>query len=481
VSTPAVASRMPHVFALLLGVIVVCGLLTYVVPSGEFTREARVIEGTPRTVVVPNTYESEPKLITWRGVLLGEDVEGRGTPVGVLQLLSAVPRGMAESAEIIFLIFIIGGVFGILQHSGALTAGVHALLGRFGHSGPGVTIALMLVLAAGASTLGMGEEFIPLVPVFLLVSRQLGYDRIYGVALVVLAYTTGFAAATTNPFTVNVAQGIAELPLNSGMGLRLAFFATCMVVMLRYILRYGARVRRDRSSSIMPEDDFDLGDVVVEREQFTRRHAAILASGAAIFGFIVYSVQALGWWMAEMSGGFLLIGLVAAALARMRPNEAAGAFVRGMESMVVAALVVGFARGIQVVLADGQILDTLIHYASAPLGTVPNVLAAQGMFGVQLVLNFFIPSGSGQAAVTMPLMAPLADVVGLTRQTAVFAFTCGDGFSNSIIPTSGILMAMLSIAQVPYERWLRFVLPLFLQLVVVAAVFLGIAVAIGYR
>jgi uncharacterized ion transporter superfamily protein YfcC len=474
--------RVPHVFVLLTGVILACSLLTYVVPSGEYERRQVEIEGHPRTVVVPGTFTPQPKHLSAEALLAGQEVEGRATPVGLLQFLTAIPRGMAESADIIFLIFILGGVFGILQASGALTGGVHALLDRYGASGPGVTIALMLVLAAGASTLGMGEEFIPLVPVFLLVSRELGYDRIYGLAIVLLAYTVGFAAATTNPFTVSVAQGIAELPLNSGMALRLAFFVVCMAVTLRYVLRYGARVRRDRSASLMPDDPFELDLTgAPERGPFTGRHRAILLVGAAIFAFIVYAVQGFGWWMAEMSGGFLLIGIAAAAIARMRLDDAARAFVRGAEEMVVAALVVGFARGIQVVLTDGEILDTLIHAAAGVLGRVPDVLAAQGMFLFQLGLNFFIPSGSGQAAVTMPLMAPLADVVGLTRQTAVLAFTAGDGLSNMLIPTSGILMAMLGIAKVPYDRWVRFVVPVFLQLVAVAAVFLGVAVVVGYR
>jgi uncharacterized ion transporter superfamily protein YfcC len=473
--------RMPHVFVLLTAVILACSILTWIIPSGEYARETRVIEGAQRTVVVPGTYTTEPKHITPRGVLVAEEVAGRATPVGALGFLTAIPRGMAEAADIIFLIFILGGVFGILQHSGALTGGVHALLDRFGRSGPTVTVALMLVLAAGASTLGMGEEFIPLVPVFLLVSKELGYDRVYGVALVLLAYNVGFAAATTNPFTVNVAQGIAELPLNSGIGFRLVFFAACMAVMLRYVLRYGARVRANRSASVMPGDPFELETDTIAREAFTARHRVILVGAALIFIGIVYAVQTQGWWMAEMSGGFLLIGFFAAAVARMPTNEAARAFVRGMEEMVVAALVVGFARGIQVVLNDGRILDTIIHAAATTLGGVPDILAAQGMFVFQLVLNFFIPSGSGQAAVTMPIMAPLADVIGLTRQTAVFAFTSGDGFSNAIIPTSGILMAMLGIAKVPYERWLRFVLPLVLQLIAVAALFLAIAVLIDYR
>jgi uncharacterized ion transporter superfamily protein YfcC len=185
--------------------------------------------------------------------------------------------------------------------------------------------------------------------------------------------------------------------------------------------------------------------------------------------------------MADMAGGFFLMGIAAAALARLPLAEASKAFVRGMEDMVVAALVVGFARGISVVLADGQILDTIVHGAAGLLSHVPRYVAVLGMLAFESTLNLLVPSGSGQAAVTMPLMAPLSDILGITRQTAVLAFTCGDGFSNSIIPTSGILMAMLALAKIPYGTWLRFMLPLFLQLMGLSAVFLIIAVAIGYH
>jgi uncharacterized ion transporter superfamily protein YfcC len=187
----------------------------------------------------------------------------------------------------------------------------------------------------------------------------------------------------------------------------------------------------------------------------------------------------MGWWLPEMAGGFLLMGLVALTIGRVPLDEGVSAAVRGMEEMVVAALVVGFARGVTVVMMDGMILDTLIYSAATALQHVPRMVAAEGMLVFQTALNFFIPSGSGQAAVTMPLMAPLADVLGLTRQTAVFAFTCGDGFANLVIPTSGVLMAMLALAKVPFERWMKFVAPVFLQLITLAAVFLAISVAIG--
>jgi uncharacterized ion transporter superfamily protein YfcC len=317
---------------------------------------------------------------------------------------------------------------------------------------------------------------VPLVPIFLLVSRRMGYDRVFGVALVYLSAMVGFAAATTNPFTVQIAQGIAGVPLGSGLGFRLIFFACALTLAIAHVLRYGGRVRRDPSRSLVP-----WNEPAPDREEpaaaaLSRAQGAIVLSAALIFAGTLYAIQTQGWWLAEMSGGFLLIGFVATLLARLPVTEATSAFVRGLEEMVVPALVVGFARGIQVVLEDARVLDTIIHGAAALLQGVPPVVAAQGMLLFQTVLNFFIPSGSGQAAVTMPLMAPLSDVLGLTRQTAVFAFTCGDGFSNIVIPTSGILMAMLGLGGVPYDRWLRFVVPLFLQLLALSGLFLAVAV-----
>ncbi len=473
--------KIPHVFTLLTGVIFVSTLLTYIIPSGSYQRQTQEIGGQTRTIVVPGTYQQSEKHISLRGIVIGEDVEGKTTPASLHSFLTAIPRGLKKAADIIFFIFIIGGVFGIFQRTGTISGVIHKLLGKFGQSGPLLTIILMFVFAAGGSTLGMGEEYIPLVPILLMVSKELGYDRIYGLALVMLAADMGFAAATTNPFTVNVAEGIAELPLNSGLWLRAIFFLVIMIVTVSFLLRYGAKIKRNPAAGIMPEDKFELEERHLEKHDFTRAHLWIVVVCAAIFGFILYSVQTQGWWMSDMAGGFFLMGIVATIIARLPIAEATKAFVRGMEEMLVAALVVGFARGIQVVFTDGQILDTIIYAAASTLEQVPLFVAAQGMLVFQTCLNFLIPSGSGQAAVTMPIMAPISDVIGLTRQTAVFAFQCGDGFSNTIVPTSGILMAMLTLAKIPYQKWLKFVLPLFLQLMVIAAIFLAIAVVVGYK
>lgn len=474
--------RIPHVFALLTIVTALAAIATWVVPSGEYRRETRSIEGRERTVVVPGTFRPEPKAFSVRGALLGgEAPEGRSMPVSLLGFLSAIPRGLEQSADIVFFIFIIGGTFGILQRTGTIPAAIRALLDRFGHSAPLLTVVIMLAVAVGGSTLGMGEEFIPLIPVFLVIANRIGYDRIYGLCLVMLAADVGFAAATTNPFTVNIAQGIAELPLNSGIGLRLAFFAVAMTITILYVLRYGARIRANPAASLMHGDTEPMPEDTLDDHAFTGRHRWTLALCLAIFAGILWGVQSLGWWLNDMAGGFFLMGIVAMLACRLPLGEAMKAYVHGLENMVVAALVVGFARAITVVLNDGLIMDTLIHSAATVLQTVPPFVAVEGMFVFQSSLNVLVPSGSGQAAVTMPLMAPLADVIGLTRQTAVLAFQFGDGLSNMIIPTSGVLMAMLTLAKIPYGTWLRFAGPLFLILSAVAAVFLAVAVMTGYR
>jgi len=458
----------------------ICSIFTYIITSGKYKRETKQVGTITRNVVVPGTYKELPKHISPEGVIIGEEVEGKASPVSFFGFLSAIPRGMEEAADIIFFIFIIGGVFGIMQKTGTIMAFIQKLLDMFGHSANLLVIILMIAVSVGASTLGMGEEFLPLIPLFLVVSKKLGYDRVFGLGIVWLAVETGFAAATTNPFTVNIAQGIAEIPLNSGMTFRLIFFAFAFSITVIFLLRYGAKIKKDPSKSVMPDDDFSLEENSFEKVDFKKEHLITLIVGAVLFAFIIFAVQQFGWWINEMAGGFLLIGFSAIAISRMSLNNATKAFVKGMEDMVVAALVVGFARGVQVVLQDGQILDTIIYSAATQLQNFHQFVAAGGMLVFQTTLNFFIPSGSGQAAVTMPLMAPLSDLIGISRQTAVFAFTCGDGFSNMVIPTSGILMAVLAIAKVPYAKWLKFVLPLFVMLFMLSIVFLIIAVIIQY-
>ena len=472
--------KIPHVFVLITGIILLCCILSYFIPSGNYARESKTIGGVSRTVVIPGTYEKIEKYATLRGILLGDKSEGKASPVSVLQFLTAIPRGMEEAASIIFFIFIIGGVFSILQHTGTISALIHYLLLHFKNSGFLLPILLMLIFSIGSTTIGMGEEYIALIPIIIVVSRHLGYDRIFGVAIVLLAGGTGFAAATTNPFTVQIAQSIAEIPLVSGLLFRMIFYMCCMIIVIVNILKYGHRIRKN-STEEGTDDEILSDNQPSDQYKITKTHISIIGICIIIFGFILFAVQTMGWWINEMSGGFILMGLISALISKLTLAETVRAFIQGLEEIVVAALVVGFARGIQVVLIDGQIMDSIINSAASLLQKLPKIVAVQGMLLFQSILNFFIPSGSGQATVTVPLMAPLSDLIGVTRQTSVFAFTCGDGFSNAIIPTNGVTMAMLSLAKVPFEKWVRFAFPIFLQLMALSAIFLAIAVVINYN
>jgi uncharacterized ion transporter superfamily protein YfcC len=231
----------------------------------------------------------------------------------------------------------------------------------------------------------------------------------------------------------------------------------------------------------MKEDPFILSEHVDRAElSLKKKHVLIVLVAAMLFAFILYAVQKLGWGLIEMTGGFFIVGLATILISGMSGTESMNAFVKGLEIMIIPALVIGFARGIQVVMLEGQILDTILNATAKGLEQLPKILAAEGMFIFQSFLNFFIPSASGQALVSMPLMVPLADLLGLTRQTSVLAYTLGDGLSNLIVPTSGILMAMLGLAGIPYEKWVKFILPLFLATTAIGFAAMAFAVLIAY-
>jgi len=284
-----------------------------------------------------------------------------------------------------------------------------------------------------------------------------------------------------NPFTVMVAQNIAGLPPTSGQLFRWTMLVVCLVVGVHHIMRYAGRLKADPSRSLVGDVDYTSGFEMPEDVRMTPQRALVLISFAlGIVGF-VYGVAKWDWYFTELAAIFLAIALIAAVLGGLSPNRTAETFCQGAAEMTTTALLIGFARTIEVVLDDGQVIDTVIHGIASVLQGAGGEVSAMGMLAVQSVCNFFIPSGSGQAYVTMPIMAPLADVTGITRQTAVLAYQIGDGFTNMIVPTNALLMGMLGLGKIPYQRWMRFVMPLMGKLYVVAVVAVSIAVWIGYR
>ena len=473
--------NFPHVFIFLSVIILFVAILTYVIPSGEFDRTTRKLGNIEQNVVVPGSYERLPKHFSFKGMLLGEKVEGKASPTSFLGLLTAIPKGLDQSAALIFFVFTIGAVFNLIRHTGTIHVIIYGLMRRFRNRNTLLLFGIYLFILLLSTFLGSGTEFMPLIPLFLLISKQSGYDRIFGLALLAVPFSLGWTIALTNPFNVQIAQSVAEVPIGSGMGLRLILLLVIGGTGFLFMMRYGRRVKLGISQSAMGQDPFILpDDTGMNTMKVERKHVLIFLISGILFAVILLSVQKLGWGLIEMTGGFFLVGIVTIFISGMSGSESMKAFIKGLEIMIIPALVIGFARGIQVVMLEGQILDTLLFSTANILEKLPKILAAEGMFVFQSFLNFFIPSASGQALVSMPLMVPLSDLLGLTRQTAVLAYTLGDGLSNMIIPTSGVLMAMLGLAEIPYEKWFRFMLPLFLITSLIAFVTLAIAVMIGY-
>jgi uncharacterized ion transporter superfamily protein YfcC len=468
--------KIPHVFIFLSAIILFSGVMTYLIPSGMFERVTKTTGNVEQTLVVTGTYEEIPKKISVQGVLLGEEANGFATPTSVLGLFTAIPKGLNEAAALVFFVLIIGAVVNIIKHTGTIDVFISMLLKRFSHSPVLLVFILYFAFAFAATFLGLGTEFIPLIPVLLLISKQLGYDRIFGVGIFIIGGDIGWAAAISNPFNLQIAQSVAELPLGSGMGLRILSFAVCTMVGFFFLMAYGKRIRKDPRKSLMADDPFILdGAISLNGAALSKKHVLIALTAFVLFAAILYAVQTMGWGLVEMTGGFFTVGLCTILISRMSGDESMKAFITGLEGMLVPALIVGFARGIQVVLVEGQIIDTILFHTAELLSNMSQSMAVIGIYTFQSLFNFFIPSASGQALVSMPLITPLADLLGISRQTAVLAFVFGDGFSNSIIPTNGVLMAAIAIAGVPYEKWFKFIWPLFIYLSVIGGLILILA------
>lgn len=435
--------RFPHIFVVLFTFICLAALSTYLVEPGSYERTTTE-QG--RTVVVPGSYAPvDAEKADW------------------LTPFMAVFEGMREGSSIIFFIFISGGAFGVLKATGVLQTFVTSLSASL--SGRDIVLIplLMLLFAAGGATFGLAEETIAFIIILAPMLRLLGYDSITAAAVPLVGAGAGFSAAFMNPFTVGLAQDIAQLPLFSGMALRAAYWTIFVGLSIAFVTRYAARIKAyPKQSLVYQSDRRQFGDVEArpESRHLSRSDKLVLSAFVGAIATIAYGVIRHGWYIGEMSGVFLLMGILVGALARMGPNEIAEHFVDGIKEIAMGALVVGFAFGILIVLKDASILDTILYQLEGLLSGMPAVLTAIGMFLVQLLLNFLVPSGSGQAALTMPLMVPLADLVGVTRQTAVLAFQFGDGISNIITPTSGYFMAGLAVAGVSWSKWIKWILPL---------------------
>ena len=448
-------------------VVLLVAAATWIVPGGEYTRVIR----NGRTMVVPGSYA----VVT-------------NQPQGIDALLVAPVKGFIQAAQIIAFLFVIGGAFMVIQETGAVTVSVRHLARTFSRK-PHlqkffIPVTMTLFSIAGA-VFGMAESGMPFVLVFVPLALSLGYDSLTGMSIPFLGAAAGFAGAILNPFTVGIAQSIAELPLYSGLGFRLAVWVLSTVSMVSFVTWRASRIKRNPTLSPVYELDqikrasLHLGDEALQ--SFTLNHRIVLLIFAGSMVFLVYGVLAFGWFINEIAALFLGVGIACGFAGKLSLNQLTESFKKGAQGMVGVALIIGCARAILVVASDGKILDTMLHGMAGVIAGVHPVLAAEAMFVTQCIINFFVHSGSGQAALTMPIMAPLADAVGITRQTAVLAFQFGEGWINPILPTSGVTMGVLGLAQVPWEKWFRWMVPAQIYFFVVALVLLAVAYFINYQ
>jgi len=433
--------RVPHTYVLLIGLIALAAASTWIIPAGSYDR---VVE-QGREVVDPLSYHP---------------VEAR--PAGIGALFLAFPRGLLEIAEIVFYIFIIGGAFGVLNRTGVIQSGVRALVRRLGGRKALIVPLLTVVFAVGGGTIGIAEETLVFLPALLLLARSLGYDSLLAGGIALVGANAGFAAAFMNPFTVGVAQGIVGLPLFSGMGFRIALWVVMTSVTVVFLARYARRVAARPETSRMFELDRARGPLADadKAEPFAGKHLLVLGLVLAALVLLVVGAIRWRWGILELSGLFFGLALAAGPLGGLSLDDTVKSFIGGAADITYAALIVGLARGTLVVLRDAQVLDTITHAMAQALRGWSSTLSALGIYLAQNLLHFIVPSGSGQAAVSMPVLAPLGDLVGVTRQTNVLAYQLGNGLTNVFIPTQGYFMAALGILRIPWTIWVRWLLPL---------------------
>jgi uncharacterized ion transporter superfamily protein YfcC len=430
--------------------ILVAAISTWIIPAGSYARS----EQQGRETIDPDSYHRV-----------------KANPADITDVLLAFPKGLKEIAEIVFYIFIIGGAFGVLNRTGSIQAGINLIVQRIGRKKGLIVPILVLVFAIGGGSIGIAEETLIFLPALLMLARSLGYDSLVAGGIALVGANAGFASAFMNPFTVGVAQGIVGLPLFSGIEFRAVVWAIITTVTIIFMTRYAARVRAKPSISRMYELDKQREPIeshVIE-ERFTKRHFAI--SVVSVLALLALAVGAIRWhWgILQLSALFFGLSILAGPLGGLSFEDTAESFIKGAADITYAALVVGLARGTLVILRDAYVIDTITYAMASAVQQLPSSISVLGIFAMQNGLNFIVPSGSGQAAVSMPILAPLGDLLNITRQTNVLAYQLGNGFTNIFTPTMGYFMAALGILKIPWSIWVRWLLPLLLIWLVIGS------------
>jgi uncharacterized ion transporter superfamily protein YfcC len=457
--------KAPNVFVLIGGILLLMGVMTWILPAGEFEREQRSIQvgqsedqTLTREVVIPGTFRLLPP--------------EEANPQDPFELLKSPLKGFEDGAEVIGFILLVGGAFGVLHATGSMMAVLRWVTAHAGETGRIVMIPLVMVLfSAGGALFGMAEETIPFVMVTVPLAVAMRYDVITGIAIPFVGSQAGFAAAFLNPFTLGIAKGIAEQPMGEGQGYRMICWVLVTGICIAMVMWHALRVAKDPAKSPTPElDESWRASLLQEAAAGGDDTSGMGGVGLrttdvfVLFGFLG-SMVALGvgalyydWYVPEISAMFLAMALICGLLGRLSLGKIADAFVAGAKDLASTALLVAFARAIVIVARDGKIIDTLLNGLAGSLEGLGPLWGTECMFAVQTFINFFVVSGSGQAALTMPVMVPLADLLEIHRENAILAYQFGDGFTNMIVPTNPVLIGVISVARLSYGTWFRWMI-----------------------
>lgn len=450
-------------FLILLSVVVICSIFSYFVNPGAFNRA--ILDG--KTIVVPGSYHPVER-----------------TPVSFFDVFRSIPNGLVGSASIMFLVMLVGGFVKVYNDTGTLDKAIAKILGVSNKIGSqAILVVIMIIFSCTGGFLGWSEQIIPFVPLIVSICLALGYDVVVGMACSAFVDMIAFSVSPTNVYTVGIAHQIAELPMFSGMGFRLAVLVILQLVVMLYILRYAAKVKKDPSKSLVADIDVEelKKDYTKEiNEKMTLNQQISLLIFVITFIIAIYGVLNLNWSMNDLSAMFVLGGVLGGIVCKLGAVQIVNAFIEGAKGALGGALVIGIARSIQVVLEQGGLIDPAINILSQALNGLSPWATAIGVFVVVTLINAIIPSGSGKAIAIMPILIPLADMIGITRQTATLAYQFGDGISNTFWFTNGTLLIFLSISKIPLQRWYKFIIPLEIIICIVAILVLGVATKIGY-
>ena len=453
----------PNTYVIIILMMIVAILLTWIIPSGEFERVKD--EVSKQSIIIPGTF----KYI-------------ENNPISFLQIPVYIMKGLAKASDIVFLVIIVGGAFNIIIETGMFQSFAGRLTKVFSNKEVLIIPAFSTIFALACTTMGV-NTFIGFAPIAVIIARSIGYDAIVGVSMVALGGAIGFSTGTFNPFTTGVAQSLAGLPIFSGLGYRFVCLVVFLIVTNIYIIWYAKKIKANPESSVVYEMEQENKKIEVSEKQHDKiegRHYLVLLIVIACFVLLVYGSQNWKWKLQENAAMFIWMGVLSGFAYGFGPSKIAEEFTKGTKKLVYGALMIGMANGISLILTDGKILDTTVQYLGGLLVTLPSYLQAAGMFLMQLLINGLITSGSGQAAATMPIMLPVADIIGITKQTTVLAFNFGDGLSNYILPTSSALMGFIAMVGISYSNWMKFMWKLFLIWIVVGAILVIVANSINY-